>query len=399
MTLKPASSAALAISKCVWLGVATVTKSIRWSAGSFASLGEHLASRSRRPARAECRSRGPRPWPSAGSRRQGAGDQRRAIVEHGGRAVDAADERALAAADQGHAKFAIQCAVGGHVRFARWLREVGRSSTAKSCYQHHVRNAARTVRKIRQSLFLAHAARRQPLRRKIAAARSATSTGFRRLEAVRSQLATLRMQRAPMAATTDGQRTSRTESTTCKTRDSPGCRWAWPAGLVVGLNLAGIWPQVPLHAVATHGQDNFAICTGAHGRRRRGRVRARRRDRRPEGRRAQRANATLQHLVRIQRGCAICRRPTPRTRTTASSAAWPIFARSWPPANWPQSVIYVAEVTTGQVVAYGVPWVPGRAGAADAVQGHAPSARTAGSFAPPPFAIREPLHRSSTRAN
>ena len=32
-------------------------------------------------------------------------------------------------------------------------------------------------------------------------------------------------------------------------------------GLIVGLNVAGLWPQVPLHAVATHGQDNFAICT------------------------------------------------------------------------------------------------------------------------------------------
>src|SRR4051812_6114177 len=34
------------------------------------------------------------------------------------------------------------------------------------------------------------------------------------------------------------------------------------AGVVIGLNASGLWPQVPLHAVATHGQDNFAICTG-----------------------------------------------------------------------------------------------------------------------------------------
>src|SRR5262245_4881338 len=32
-------------------------------------------------------------------------------------------------------------------------------------------------------------------------------------------------------------------------------------GVVIGLNVAGWWPQVPLHAVATHGQENFAICT------------------------------------------------------------------------------------------------------------------------------------------
>ena len=34
------------------------------------------------------------------------------------------------------------------------------------------------------------------------------------------------------------------------------------AGLVIGLNVAGIWPQIPIHASATAGQDNFAMCTG-----------------------------------------------------------------------------------------------------------------------------------------
>jgi hypothetical protein len=33
-------------------------------------------------------------------------------------------------------------------------------------------------------------------------------------------------------------------------------------GLVVGLNLTGLWPNVPLHATATHGLDKFAIATG-----------------------------------------------------------------------------------------------------------------------------------------
>jgi len=33
-------------------------------------------------------------------------------------------------------------------------------------------------------------------------------------------------------------------------------------GAVLGLCSAGVWPQVPLHAVATHGQDSFAIATG-----------------------------------------------------------------------------------------------------------------------------------------
>ncbi len=33
-------------------------------------------------------------------------------------------------------------------------------------------------------------------------------------------------------------------------------------GLIVGLNIQGIWPSVPLHASATHGIDKFAIATG-----------------------------------------------------------------------------------------------------------------------------------------
>lgn len=33
-------------------------------------------------------------------------------------------------------------------------------------------------------------------------------------------------------------------------------------GLVVGLNVSGAWPSIPLHATATHGLDKFAIATG-----------------------------------------------------------------------------------------------------------------------------------------
>jgi hypothetical protein len=33
-------------------------------------------------------------------------------------------------------------------------------------------------------------------------------------------------------------------------------------GAIVAANLAGWWPQTPVHAMATHGQDNFAIATG-----------------------------------------------------------------------------------------------------------------------------------------
>ena len=33
-------------------------------------------------------------------------------------------------------------------------------------------------------------------------------------------------------------------------------------GMVVGLNIQGLWPSIPLHASATHGIDKFAIATG-----------------------------------------------------------------------------------------------------------------------------------------
>jgi hypothetical protein len=33
-------------------------------------------------------------------------------------------------------------------------------------------------------------------------------------------------------------------------------------GLIIGLNMAGLWPSIPLHATATHGLDKFAIATG-----------------------------------------------------------------------------------------------------------------------------------------
>ena len=34
------------------------------------------------------------------------------------------------------------------------------------------------------------------------------------------------------------------------------------AGLMVGLNIQGLWPNIPLHATATQGVDKFAIATG-----------------------------------------------------------------------------------------------------------------------------------------
>lgn len=47
------------------------------------------------------------------------------------------------------------------------------------------------------------------------------------------------------------------------TQSRPACLAAGVLlGLVVGLNVSGVWPSIPLHATATHGLDKFAIATG-----------------------------------------------------------------------------------------------------------------------------------------
>ena len=47
------------------------------------------------------------------------------------------------------------------------------------------------------------------------------------------------------------------------TNNGPACLAAGlVVGLVIGLNIEGLWPSVPLHASATHGIDKFAIATG-----------------------------------------------------------------------------------------------------------------------------------------
>jgi hypothetical protein len=132
-------------------------------------------------------------------------------------------------------------------------------------------------------------------------------------------------------------------------------------GLVVGLNVAGLWPQVPLHAVATHGQDNFAICTGPMD----GDVEA---------------IFVLDFLTGDLKAAAL----NVQTRRFNTFFEYNVANDFFPNGNSKNphyrmvtgitnirqvvaagqlgnAVIYVAEVASGQMVAYGVPWVPNRA--------------------------------------
>ena len=138
------------------------------------------------------------------------------------------------------------------------------------------------------------------------------------------------------------------------------CVLGLAAGLVVGLNVAGLWPQVPLHAVATHGQDNFAICTGPM-------------DEDVEAIfvldsvtgdlkaavlnvQTRRFNTLFEYNVVHDLPTANSKNPQYRMVSGVTNIRQAVAA-----GQLGKAVIYVAEVTTGQMVAYGVPWVPGRA--------------------------------------
>ncbi|MBI3838607.1 MAG: hypothetical protein HY288_11830 [Planctomycetia bacterium] len=132
------------------------------------------------------------------------------------------------------------------------------------------------------------------------------------------------------------------------------------AGLVVGLNVAGLWPQVPLHAVATHGQDNFAICTGpmdsdveavfvldfVTGDLKAAALNVQTR----------RFNTLFEYNVVRDFPATNTKNPHYRMVTGITNIRQVVAA-----GQLGNAVVYVAEVTSGQMVAYGVPWVPGRA--------------------------------------
>ena len=138
-----------------------------------------------------------------------------------------------------------------------------------------------------------------------------------------------------------------------KTR--PACLgWGIVLGLIIGLNVQGIWPSVPLHASATHGLDKFAIATGLV-------------DTGVE------ALYFLDYLTGDMRAAVI----NPKTGKFNSFFTRNIAAdfggagrsngylmvtgsadmpRGTANFQYAHSIVYVAEATTGQVAAYTIPW-------------------------------------------
>jgi hypothetical protein len=133
-------------------------------------------------------------------------------------------------------------------------------------------------------------------------------------------------------------------------------RFIWMGGgVVLGLILGGLWPESPAHAVATSQVDSFSVCTAPLD---------------GDGE----AIFFLDYLTGDLKGAAL----NPNTRQfTAFFSANVAQALQVDPSKNPRylmvsgmasfrqgagatrlgsSVIYVAEVTTGNVAAYGIPW-------------------------------------------
>ncbi len=127
-------------------------------------------------------------------------------------------------------------------------------------------------------------------------------------------------------------------------------------GFIVGLNVAGVWPQIPVHATATHGQENFAMCTGQV-------------EDEMEGvylldfitgdlRGAVLGINTRTFLTVYQHNVSADFGNVKNPKYLMISGTADVRRQMAVPIGG--SVIYIAEMTSGRLACYAVPWVPGR---------------------------------------
>jgi hypothetical protein len=126
-------------------------------------------------------------------------------------------------------------------------------------------------------------------------------------------------------------------------------------GLLVGLNLQGIWPHEPIHATATHGEENFAVATGYVDEENEamffldfftGELRAAV---------PNRQNGTFlsffQHNISKDFEDSQAKNPKYRMVTGAAD-----FMGGRGNTQIARSVVYIAEATSGVIAVYGIPW-------------------------------------------
>ena len=133
-------------------------------------------------------------------------------------------------------------------------------------------------------------------------------------------------------------------------------RWAYvAAGLIVGLVIGGMWPDSPAHAVATSQIESFAICTAPVD---------------EDGE----AIFFLDYLTGDLKGAAISPINGKFSAAFQANVATDLgidatkqpkyllvsgvnqFRKQAGNLQFGNSVIYVAELTSGKVAAYGIPW-------------------------------------------
>ena len=138
-------------------------------------------------------------------------------------------------------------------------------------------------------------------------------------------------------------------------------------GLVVGLNVSGVWPSIPLHATATHGLDKFAIATGLvddsveaiyfldflTGDLRAAVINPK----------TGKFNAVYRRNIAADFGTA---GPGARYLLVTGFADMPRGRANF---QYAKSIVYVAEASTGQVAAYTIPWNSAFQAAGKAQQG------------------------------
>lgn len=133
--------------------------------------------------------------------------------------------------------------------------------------------------------------------------------------------------------------------------------WGMVIGLVIGVSLSGVLPQTSVHAVATHGQDSFAIATGLvqdeieaiyfldflTG------------DLRAAVLSFQTGKFLSFFTYNVSSDLMQPGTKNPRYLLVTGIAD---FRRGFGNIQPGRSVIYVAEATSGQIAAYAMPWAP-----------------------------------------
>ncbi len=149
-------------------------------------------------------------------------------------------------------------------------------------------------------------------------------------------------------------------------------RQAWlvlglACGLVIGLNAAGLWPTIPVHATATHGQDGFAIATGPLS----GEIEAvyvldyLTGDLKAAVINLQTGQFMTAYEYNVAKDLGGPNGKSPRYAMVTGVAD----LRRGGLGQMGQSVVYVAEFNSGKLAAYGIPWTTGRENVLGAFKG------------------------------